>query len=103
MNIQFHTTQCDLTPALREFTTSKFDRLLRHFDKITRVDVSFAIEKLTHIVEATIHVAKTNLHAKSTSEVDMNSAVDVLIDKLDRQVVKHKEKLKQHRDKSVSQ
>ena len=98
MQINFTGHSVDVTNALREFTTSKLDRLKRHFDKITTINVTFGIEKLRQIAEATIFVSKGELHARSESE-DMYSAVDALIDKLDRQLIKHKEKLKNHREK----
>ncbi|NKB47413.1 MAG: ribosome-associated translation inhibitor RaiA [Legionellales bacterium] len=89
--------QLDVSPALKEFTTQKLDRILRHFDRITSINVTFAIEKTRNIAEATIFVAKAEINASSESEEDIYSAVDLLIDKLDRQVIKHKEKLKNHR------
>lgn len=97
MQISFTGHRLDVTPALREFTTSKFDRLQRHFDKITSIHVTFDVEKLRQIAEATIFLSKAELHARSESQ-DMYSAVDILVDKLDRQIIKHKEKLQDHRD-----
>lgn len=97
MQINFTGHRLEITPALREFTTNKFDRLRRHFEKITSIHVTFDVEKLRQIAEATIHVSKAELHAHSESE-DMYSAVDLLVDKLDRQLIKHKEKMKAHRD-----
>ena len=83
----------EITPALRTFTQEKFDKLERHFDKITAINVIFDVEKLRQIAEATILVAKGELHASSESE-DMYTAIDILVDKLDRQLIKHKEKLR---------
>lgn len=95
INITGH--RMDVTPALKAFTEEKFDKLERHFDHITTINVVFDVEKLRHIVEATIFVAKAELHASAEAE-DMYAAIDVLIDKLNRQLVKHKEKLLSHRD-----
>ncbi len=95
INITGH--RLDVTPALRQFTKEKFDKLQRHFDKITTINVTFDVEKLMQIAEATIFVSKAELHARSESE-DMYTAIDSLIDKLDRQIIKHKEKIKGHRD-----
>lgn len=97
MQINFTGHRLDVTPALRDFTTEKFDRLQRHFDKITSINVTFDVEKLTQVAEATIFVSKAELHARSESN-DMYSAIDSLVDKLDRQIIKHKEKLRDHRD-----
>lgn len=87
----------EVTPALRTFTQEKFDKLERHFDKITAINVIFDVEKLRQIAEATILVNKGELHASSESE-DMYTAIDILVDKLDRQLIKHKEKMREHRD-----
>lgn len=95
INITGH--RLDVTPALRAFTEEKFDRLERHFDQITGVHVVFDVEKLRQIAEATVYVNKGELHASSESE-DMYAAIDSLVDKLNRQLVKHKEKIKDHRD-----
>ena len=93
MQINFTGHRMDVTPALRMFTEEKFDRLERHFDKITAINVVFDVEKLRQIAEATVLVAKGELHASSESE-DMYTAIDILVDKLDRQLIKHKEKIR---------
>ncbi|MGL5743005.1 MAG: ribosome hibernation promoting factor [Legionella sp.] len=95
INITGH--RMDVTPALRAFTEEKFDKLERHFDQITSINVVFDIEKLRQIAEATVYVAKGELHASSESD-NLYAAIDTLIDKLDRQLIKHKEKSRQHRD-----
>ncbi|KTD08441.1 ribosome hibernation promoting factor [Legionella jamestowniensis] len=97
MQISFTGHNVEVTPALRAFTVDKFNKLDRHFDKITSVHVVFDIEKLSQIAEATIQVVKGELHARAESE-DMYAAIDALIDKLDRQLIKHKEKIREHRD-----
>ena len=95
INITGH--RIDVTPALRAFTEEKFDRLERHFDHITAINVVFDVEKIRQIAEATVLVAKGELHASSESE-DMYAAIDTLVDKLNRQLIKHKEKLLALRD-----
>jgi putative sigma-54 modulation protein len=85
-----------ITPALREFTNGKFDRLQRYSDRITSIHVIFGVEKLLQIAEANVHVSGGEIYARSESE-DMYSAIDALIDKLDRQLKKRKEKNKSHR------
>jgi len=97
LQINFTGHRMELTPALVNFTQSKFDKLERHFDKITSVNVVFDVEKLRQIAEATVLVSQGELHAKSESE-DMYASIDSLVDKLDRQLKKHKEKLRSHRD-----
>jgi len=87
----------DVTPALKSFTEEKLDKLGKHFDKIMSINVVFDVEKLRQIAEATVHIAHGELHASAESD-DMYAAVDGLVDKLDKQLIKHKEKLKNHRD-----
>lgn len=98
LQINFTGHHIDLTPALVNFTQQKFDKLERHFDKITSVNVIFDVEKLRQIAEATILVSQGELHAKSESE-DMYASVDGLVEKLNRQLIKHKEKMRNHREK----
>ncbi|WP_454782866.1 ribosome hibernation promoting factor [Legionella sp. WA2022007384] len=95
INITGH--HIDVTPALRAFTEEKFDKLERHFDQIKSINVVFNVEKLRQIAEATVHVNKVELHATSESE-DLYAAIDALIDKLERQLLKHKEKSQKHHD-----
>lgn len=92
MQISFTGHHLEITDALRQFTKEKLEKLERHFDKITSIHVTFLVEKLTHIAEATVNVPGTALHAESDSNGDMYAAVDSLIDKLHRQLKKHKEK-----------
>lgn len=97
MQINLTGHRLEVTPSIRDYAMEKFGRLERHFDKITQVNVVFDVEKLRQIVEATVHVAQGQLHASSESD-DMYASIDSLIDKLDRQLIKHKEKLRDHRD-----
>ncbi len=85
----------DITDALRSYVDTKFVKLERHFDHVTDVHVILTVEKNRHTAEATIHVSGNSLFADST-EGDMYAAIDGLIDKLDRQVLKHKEKITNH-------
>lgn len=85
----------EITDSLREYVTNKFAKLERHFDHINNVHVILDIEKLSQKAEATMHVNGGELFA-STEHQDMYAAIDGLVDKLDRQVIKHKEKLSRH-------
>lgn len=85
----------DITPALREYVETKLGRLQRHFDHVTDIHCILTIERLVHKAEATAHLSGGTIHADSTEE-DMYAAIDGLIDKLDRQVKKFKEKLQDH-------
>ncbi len=91
MQINLTGHHVEITPALRNITTEKFVRLQRHAERITSIHVTFGVEKLRQIAEANIHIAGAEIHARSEAD-DMYSAIDTLIDKLDRQLKKHKEK-----------
>ena len=97
LEIQFTGHHLDVTPALRSFTEEKFNKLQRHFEKFNHIQVTFAVEKLRQIAEANISLAGGELHASAEAE-DMYSAIDGLIDKLDRQLLKHKGKMQNHRE-----
>lgn len=85
----------DITPALRDYVNAKIEKVERHFDNVTDAHVILTVEKLQHKAEATINVSGGNIFAESV-EPDMYAAIDGLVDKLDRQVKRHKEKLKAH-------
>ena len=97
MKINFIGHGIEVTPALQEFTKEKFNKLERHFSRIVSIHVTFHIEKHIQVAEATIYVHKGELHARSESDI-MYTAVDLLIDKLDKQLIKYKEKNQGHRD-----
>jgi putative sigma-54 modulation protein len=90
INISGH--HIELTPALKEYAEEKIRRLEHHFDQITRSDITLTVEKSRQKAECTIHVSGSDLHASAEDE-NMYAAIDSLSDKLDRQLLKHKEKL----------
>ncbi|KAA0692468.1 ribosome-associated translation inhibitor RaiA [Halopseudomonas laoshanensis] len=89
LNLSGH--QLDITDALRDYVNEKMSRLERHFDKITNVQVTLEVEKLRQKAEATLHVAGGEVVANA-EHTDMYAAIDLLTDKLDRQLIKYKEK-----------
>lgn len=91
MHIDLTGHHMDVTTALREYVAEKMQRLERHFDHVTSTHVVLGVEKLRHKAEATIHLNGSKLFADSTRE-DMYAAIDSLVDKLDRQVKKYKER-----------
>lgn len=91
----------EITDALRNYVGTKLARLERHFDNMTDIHCVLTVEKLQHKAEATIHVGGGTIHAEQT-EPNMYAAIDILVDKLDRQVKKHKEKLTDHHAKEVA-
>lgn len=88
----------EITPALKEYVENKMEKLERHFDHVTDIHVILTVEKIKHIAEATVHMSGKDVFADSRAE-DMYAAIDGLVDKLDRQVVKYKEKLTDHHAK----
>jgi len=95
MQINLTGHHVDITPALRDYVDEKFERLERHSDNITDAHVILSVEKLRQKAEATMLVAGGNLFADHVEE-DMYAAIDGLVDKLDRQLKKHKEKATDH-------
>ena len=85
----------DVTPAIRQYVEGKLEPIQRHGDQITRIEVTLIVERHLHKAEANLHVAGADLFASSESD-DMYTAIDSLADKLDRQVIKHKEKHRGH-------
>lgn len=95
MQISVTGQHIEVTTSLRDYVTSKLERLERHFDQVTNVHVVLSVEKLRQMAEATIHVNGATVFANAEDE-DMYAAIDALVDKLDRQVKKHKEKRSDH-------
>ena len=85
----------DVTDSLRGYVESKIERLERHFDLVSDVHCILTVEKLRHKAEAKVSVNGGTIFAKTTEE-DMYAAIDGLVDKLDRQVRRHKEKMVDH-------
>lgn len=98
MNLTVTGHHVDVTQSMRNYVTEKMDRLERHFDNVSNVHVILSVEKLRQKAEATIKVRGATLYA-DTTDADMYAAIDILTDKLDRQIIKHKEKTKDHHRK----
>lgn len=96
MNVTVTGQHMEVTPAIRQYVTEKLERIGRHFDHVIDVSVVLNVEKLRHHIEANIHVQGKDLFAETTHE-DMYAAIDQLVDILDRQVIRHKEKRSEHR------
>jgi putative sigma-54 modulation protein len=104
MNLTISGHHLEVTPALRTYVTGKLDRITRHFDPVVDVKVLLSIENQTEKerrqkAECNIHVKGSDMFAESAHE-DMYAAVDELVDKLDRQVVRHKDRLQNHHHES---
>ncbi len=96
MQINLTGHHIDVTEALKGYVDNKFERLARHFDHVINAHVILSVEKLAQKAEATLHVNGGKLFADSVHE-DMYAAIDTLTDKLDRQILRHKEKKSSHR------
>ena len=98
MNLVVTGHHLELTDSLKEYVSSKMDKLERHFNNVTKTSVILSVEKNRQKAEATINLSGNSLYADAISE-DMYAAIDSLTDKLDRQILKHKEKTKDHHRK----
>ncbi len=95
MNLNISGHHMDMTDALRDYVTSKMERVERHFDHVIDADIVLEVEKERRKAEATLKLSGATLHADA-EHTDMYAAIDAMIDKLDRQTRKFKEKLTNH-------
>lgn len=100
MNLTISGHHLEVTPALRDYVTSKLDRVIRHFDRVVDVKVLLTVEKQREKekrqrAECNIHVKGSDLFA-ATAHEDLYAAVDDLVDKMDRQVIRHKNRVQSH-------
>ena len=100
MNLTISGHHLEVTPALRGYVTSKLDRITRHFDQVVDINVLLTVEKLKEKerrqrAEVTLHVKGRDIYVEHSSE-DLYAAIDSLMDKLDRQVVRHKDRVQDH-------
>jgi len=91
MNLHLSGHHLDITPAMRDYVTAKLGRITRHFDHVIDVTVILSVEKLRQKIEANVHLSGKDIFCESCDS-DMYAAIDSLADKLDRQIIKHKEK-----------
>ena len=85
----------EITDSMRAYVEKRLERVKRHFDQVIDVHFVMSVEKLEHKAEATLHVSGTNIHAEAV-DTNMYAAIDTLTDKLDRSVLRHKEKQRDH-------
>ena len=100
MNLSISGHHVEVTPALREYVTTKLRRIRHHFDQVIDVNVILSVEKLVQRAEMKLLVAGREIFAEAT-HTDLYAAVDTLIDKLDRQVMKHKQKRQNYRGSAL--
>lgn len=99
MNLTLAGHHLQVTPAIRDYVTAKLERVSRHFDDLMHINVVLSVEKLRQKVEASVHVRGKELFVEADDE-NLYAAIDLLADKLDRQIIKHKEKAVQPRHDS---
>ena len=91
MNLSVSGHHLDVTPAIRTYVHSKIERVSRHFDHVIDAHVILTVDKLRQKAEVTIHVRGKDLHCEC-EDADLYAAIDLLADKLDRQVLRYKDK-----------
>jgi putative sigma-54 modulation protein len=100
MNLSIQGHHIEVTPALRGYVMSKLDRIRRHFDQVIDVSVVLGVDKLQQKAEVTLHVKGKDLFAEAV-DTDLYAAIDLLADRLDRQVLKHKNKRQDHHHDAI--
>lgn len=96
MNLNLTGHHVEITPALRDYVVSKLGRITRHFDDVIEINVILSVEKLQQKAEANVHLRGKNIFLESDGE-DMYASIDALVDKLDRQILRHKERNEHYR------
>jgi len=96
MNLHLTGHHVEITSAIRSYVSTKLERITHHFDRVIDVNVILTVDKLVQRVEASVHVRGKEIFCES-ADTDMYAAIDGLVDKLDRTIVKHKEKALSHR------
>lgn len=100
MNLTISGRHLDVTPAIRDYVINKLSRASRHFDKVIDSQVMLSIERLDHIAEITLRVHGKDIHCSAVNE-NLYGAIDLLADKVDRQIIKVKSKAQSHAHESV--
>lgn len=100
MNLNLTGHHVEITPAMRDYVTSKMNKITRHFDHVIDVSVILSVEKLKQKAEANVHVRGKDIFVE-TDSADMYASIDSLVDKLDRQILKHKEKNADRRNAAI--
>jgi putative sigma-54 modulation protein len=105
MNLTISGHHLELTPAIREYVQAKLERIKRHFDHVIDAAVILTVDKLSEKekrqkAEINLHLRGTYLHVESIAQ-DLYAAIDALIDKLDRQVIKYKSKIQNHQHNGI--
>ena len=95
MNLSIIGHHLDVTPAIREYIQNKMARVLRHFDHVIDTQVMLSVEPLKHRAEITLHARGKDIHCES-SEQNLYASIDLLVDKIDRKIIQHKDRTQNH-------
>ena|SRR5664279_5022694 len=95
MNLQISGHHLEITPAIHDYVTGKLERVTRHFDNVIDVNVILSVDKLKQKAEVTVHLSGKDVYVEVIDE-DLYAAIDALVDKLDRQIQKHKQRVQDH-------
>lgn len=100
MNLTISGHHLEITPSIREYVHTKLERIIRHFDQVIDTHVFLAVDNLTEKekrqkAEINVKVSGKTLHVASVAH-DLYAAIDTLMDKLDRQILKHKQQVQDH-------
>ncbi len=95
MNVQVSGHHVEVTQAIRDYVLSKLERVQRHFDQVIEINVILSVQKLRQKAEISVHMPGKDIHVES-DDADMYAAIDLMMDKLDRQIIKHKQKAYSH-------
>jgi putative sigma-54 modulation protein len=91
MNLNLSGHHLEITPAIREHVLSKLSKVKRHFDNVIDVNVILSVEKLKQKAEANVHISGKTIYVEC-DDANLYVAIDSLVEKLDRQILRHKEK-----------
>ena len=95
MSLNISGRHLEITPAIREYVLNKMARISRHFDNVIDTQVVLSVEKLEHTAEITMHLRGKDIHCEATDE-NLYASIDLVADKIDRQVIKYKTKVQNH-------
>lgn len=96
MSLNISGRHLEVTPAIREYVLNKMARVSRHFDNVIDTQIMLSVEKLEHTAEATMRLRGKDIHCEASDE-NLYAAIDLLTDKVDRQLIKYKTKPQSNR------
>lgn len=95
MNVQVSGHHVEVTQSIRDYVLSKLERIQRHFDQVIDINVVLSVQKLRQKAEISVHMPGKDIHVES-DDADLYAAIDLMMGKLDRQIIKHKDKTFAH-------